>query len=71
MVFKNKDLFKELDDLMMDLPVKKILSNKELAQYFEDSNEIESGNIPESVYSVYDDEETLKELISIAKELSK
>lgn len=69
MALKNLELFKELDDLIADLDIEVVESNKELSQYMDATNAIESGNIPESAYSQLDDEEYLKNLISIAKGL--
>ena len=69
MELKNLELFKELDDLLMDLDEDVVESNEKLAEYMAKTNDIESGRVPESKYSELDDEEYLKDLISIAKGL--
>ena len=71
MELENNELFNELNNLVFDLDEETIQLSKELSHYVNKVGEIESGNIPESAYSEFDDEETLKELINIAKELSK
>ena len=71
MALKNIDLFNELDNLLAKLPQEVIEGNKELSEYVDNCNAIESDNIPNSYYSSIDNEKYLKELISIAKELSK
>ncbi len=79
MKLKNVALFNELDNLVSDIMEKNDYQsgsdirelNEDLGRYAETIEFIESGNIPESQYESYDSEETLKELISIAKELLK
>ena len=53
----------------MDLDEDVVESNEKLAEYMAKTNDIESGRVPESKYSELDDEEYLKDLISIAKGL--
>lgn len=69
MELKNLVLFNTLDGLVDKLSEKQIQSNKELAEYVFQRDAIESGNVPESAYEEYDNEEKLLNLIEIVKGL--
>lgn len=69
MELKNLVLFNTLDSLVDKLSEKQIQSNEELSEYVFRRDAIESGNIPESAYAEYDNEEKLTHLIEIVKGL--
>lgn len=69
MELKNKELFEELDNLLMDLSEEQIESNEKLEEYYNFSNDVEVGDVPMEEYSKFDNAEILSELISIAKGL--
>ena len=69
MELKNLVLFNTLDSLVDKLSEEQIQSNEDLSEYVFQRNAIESGNIPESAYAEYDNEEKLTHLIELTKEL--
>lgn len=68
MELKNLVLFNTLDSLVDKLSEEQIQSNEELSKYVFQRDAIESGNIPESAYEEYDNEDRLIHLIELTKE---
>lgn len=67
---KNKELFNELDDLIYKIYEKydqNVYLPKKLYCYTDDYNAYESGKLPDLIFERYDNEDTLHELIELAK----